>query len=121
MQKPEFILCSAIHFQNGAKSTVLNIESGVIVCGRRHGDCYEIIKSLLGVDIANIPNNKSKDIVGFLTSKNRFVNRSEAFKIAKLNNQITHNMFDKDDEGILTSEDLYWGDNKNDKYSEEIL
>ena len=56
-----------------------------------------------------------------MTSKNRFVGRSEAFKIAKLNNQITHNMLDDNEEAILTSEDMYWGDNKNDKYSEEIL
>lgn len=114
MQKPEYILCSAIHFKNGAKSTVLNIESGVIICGRRHGDCYDILRGLVSdIKESDLPN---RDCQGFLTSKNRFVGRAEAFKIAKSNNQITHNMLDDNELAILTSEDLYWGDNKDDKF-----
>lgn len=101
----EFILCSAIHFENGAEPTVHGITSGVIVCGRRHGDCYAVLKGIMGdVDISKLP---ERDSQGFLTSKNRYVSRVEAFKIAKANNQIIHKMFDDDDEGILTSEDLY--------------
>ena len=102
----ERILCSAVHYDNGAKSTVLNIGSGVVICGRRHGDCIEILKGILKgiapVDESKIPDPHER---GFLTSKNRYVSRKEAFKIAKENNQIIHNMFDKDDDVALNSED----------------
>lgn len=107
----EFIVCSAVHYDNGVKNkTVLNVESGVIVCGRRHSDCYDIIEGLIGdIDMSKIP---ARDKQGFLTSKNRYVSRAEAFKIAKENNQITHKMFDNDETGSLNSEDLWWGDDK---------
>ncbi len=43
-----------------------------------------------------------------MTSKGRYVDRIEAFKIAKERNQIFHTMYDDDaTERILTSEDLY--------------
>jgi len=71
----EFILCSAVHFKNGAKSTVYNIESGVVICGRRHGDCYAILNGILGdVDVSKLPD---RDCQGFLTSLNRYVDRKE--------------------------------------------
>ena len=90
----EFILCAAINF------------NGVIVCGLRHGDCYGIIKSLLSPYISPI-DLPLRDEQGFLTSKNRFINREEAFLMAKENNQICHHLFDKDETGTLISEDLY--------------
>jgi hypothetical protein len=99
----EFILCSAIHYDNGAKPTIGNINSGVIVCGRRHCDCNDILRGILGDEI-KLPERESQ---GFITSLNRFVSRAEAFKIAKANNQIIHKMFDNDNEGTLTSEDLF--------------
>jgi hypothetical protein len=102
----EFILCSAIHYKNGAESTVDNIESGVIICGRRHGDCYGVLKGIRGDDV-DFSKEPDRDEQGFLTSKNRFVGREEAFRIAKANNQIIHKMFDKDNKGTLASEDLY--------------
>lgn len=96
MERTEFILSAAINWK------------GIIISGYRHGDCYKTLRDLLSKyttpDEANLPQREDQ---GFLTSHNRYVSRAEAFKIAKLNNQIIHKMFDNDDEGILTSEDLY--------------
>ena len=90
--KKEFIVCSAVMFHGHT-----------VICGRRHKDCYNIIENL-GFDTDINDDRKNQ---GFVTSKNRFVNRSEAFIIAKDNNQIYHTMFDDVIEGELTSEDLY--------------
>ena len=96
MNKKEFILCAAIKYQD------------TVICGRRHGDCYTILKKLLTPyihpDDIILP---EREYQGFITSTNRYVDRKEAFKIAKENNQIWHNLFDDVDENILTSEDLY--------------
>jgi len=101
----EFILCAAVHFKNGATTGIENINSGVIICGRRHGDCYDILEGLTGMYGNDLDSDRENQ--GFLTSFNRFVDRKEAFKIAKTNHQFIHKMFDDDNEGELTSEDLY--------------
>lgn len=104
----EFILCAAIDY------------NGVIICGHRHGDCYDIITSLLGeIESSKLPD---RDHQGFLTSLNRYVNREEAWIIAKNNNQIVNGLkaSDHDDKelnkwlgiegdvkSILISENLY--------------
>ena len=103
MEQKEFIICSAVHFKNGAKSNVTGVENGTVIFGKRHNDCNNVLRGLLG-DFVAIPEREQQ---GFLTSNNRYVSRSEAFKIAKSNNQIIHKMFDNDNEGSLTSEDLY--------------
>ena len=92
MAIPEFILCASIMFE------------GKIVSARRHKDCYNLLEGLLKVDAVTV----GREAQGFLTSKGRFVDRKEGFKIAKANDQIWHNMHDDRDEGKLTSEDLYW-------------
>jgi len=102
----EFILCSAVHYDNGTnynKTNVIGIESGVVICGKRHNDCNDTLRGILG-DSFVVP---EREFQGFLTSHNRFVSRAIAFQIAKANNQIIHRMFDNDTHGILTSEDLY--------------
>lgn len=89
--KSEFILCAAIKFKDS------------ILCGYRHGDVVDLIKKIQ-------PDYKYINIhetVGFLTSKNRFVTRKEAFKIAQSMNQIWHKLHDGVEENILVSEDLY--------------
>ena len=104
----EFILCAAIDY------------GGTIVSGHRHGDCYEVLKSLIGeIDTDKLP---SRDDQGFLTSENRYVGRKEAWKIAKEQKQIVFGLEcsdrDKEDiskflgfetppESILISEHLY--------------
>lgn len=87
--KSEFILCAGTKID------------GKIFYGFRHGDCKHLAEQC-GIIVTN---DNYED--GFLTSMKRFVNRKEAFKIAKNNNQIWHNLFDDVDENILTSEDLY--------------
>lgn len=105
----EYILCAAIHYKNGAKTTVEGVESGVIVCGRRHSDCYAVLQGIIGEDVdpATLPD---RDDQGFLTSLNRYVGREEAFNIAKANDQILKisPLYGADAENrILASEDLY--------------
>lgn len=107
MKQSEFILCSAINY------------NGIIICGHRHGDCYDVLTSLVGnIETSKLPNRYNQ---GFLTSQNRYVDRKEAWIIAKANNQIAYglNACDNDnkessdwlgvidDEPILISENLY--------------
>jgi hypothetical protein len=99
--KPEIILCAAIWFNDG-KSYVhqpRNIATGVVMCGHRHGCIFEQTtmlvrerRELLGMIIEE---------QGFLTSKNRFVDRTEGAIIAKRNNQCAQ------DVTTLYSENLY--------------
>ena len=89
--RKEFILCAAINYH------------GTIISGFRHADCYSLLKSLLP-QISEEPERKDQ---GFLTSQNRFVDRKEAFQIAKEQKQIIHHLFDDVDDNLLTSEDLY--------------
>ena len=91
----EFILCAAYNF------------NGTIIAGYRHADCNSVFIRLLEIFEITFNREPEREYQGFLTSRNRFVSRAEAFKIAKSARQIIHTMFDKDTEGELTSEDLY--------------
>lgn len=104
----QHILCSAVHYRSEVKPKAgpINIDRGLVFCGRRHNDCMELLIAS-GFDAEKV---KTTDL-GFLTSDNRFVSRRIAWAIAKRANQIEGP--NKDDESnILTSEDLYWGDDK---------
>lgn len=105
----EYILCAAIHFKNGAPATVAGIGSGVVVSGRRHSDCLNVLSGIFSEELTptQIDELSDREDQGFLTSHNRYVSRTAAFKIAKANNQIWHNLFDGVEEGSLNSEDLY--------------
>lgn len=99
--KTEYILCAAIkrlqprncinHYHNG---DILSVELGYRHCdifARFHGEV----------------SSKYED-QGFYTSKNRFVNRNEAFLIAYQANQIPISLYkERGDNGRLYSEDLY--------------
>lgn len=91
----EIILCSAINFK------------GTIICGYRHGDCYDILRQLKP-DITE-DEEPDRTMQGFLTSLNRYVDRKEAWKIAKANNQIKFGLevSDNGEDSILISENLY--------------
>jgi hypothetical protein len=95
--KAEYILCAAIYFDNGVRyeHQPKNIESGIVICGRRHHNCF-VTWSLLSEN-----DFKTRYTEGFLTSKDRFVNRQEAADIAMAAGQII-----KETE-CLVSEDLY--------------
>lgn len=102
----ERIICSAIWYQELTTSHYLptNVDKGVVVCGHRHVHCIHTMVSLTGK--RSVDSECGEYIQGFLTDKNRFVDRKEALKIAKEKNQIIHNI--SLDMGIgLASEDIY--------------
>jgi len=103
----ERILCAAIWYNDSKvyPHQPINTPTGIVVCGLRHCNCYAILAGLLGSFKGKLEVGRNGQ--GFLTSSNRFVGRAEGFKIAKANSQIYHHCFDNDEEGTLTSEDLY--------------
>ena len=104
----EWVLCSAIWFDDGRVygGQPVNIKSGFVVLGHRHFNVYAELQTLLkflGCDEEEIKKFlKIEKAQGFLTSKNRFVNREEAYKIALRAGQVE----EKDDKRLF-SEDLY--------------
>lgn len=94
--KQEYITCAAIHFEDGRKyeHQPKNINSGFVIAGHRHHNVYAIKMSLIDY-IAK------SDTQGFITSRDRFVDRKEAGAIAFQAGQIS-----KETE-CLFSEDLY--------------
>lgn len=94
MIQKEFILCSAIDY------------NGIIICGRRHEDCYKILESL----VPNLNENELPDRTkqGFITSTNRYIDRRLAWKMAKDNKQIVHGLVasDHDNDVLLLGLDI---------------
>ena len=91
----EYIICAAIHFESNKVQAhqPKNITHGLVVCGRRHHNCFATIYTF---DV------KLKEIEqGFITSKDRFVNRKEAGEIAFKAGQT------KELRTCLFSEDIY--------------
>jgi hypothetical protein len=76
--------------------------NGTFITGIQHKDCAKLLKDL------NIDAKYGREHQGFITSKKRFVTRSEAFIIAKKQNQIIHNLFDGVNKGELNSEDIFY-------------
>lgn len=98
--KPEYIICAAIWFKDGGnyEHQPKNIDNGFVVCGRRHHNCFMISYINLAERHHKV---KGGSVQGFLTSKDRFVDRKEAGRIAFEQNQIAE-LTD-----CLFSEDLY--------------
>jgi hypothetical protein len=89
--KHEYILIPAVSYHNNF------IDRPEMDLGYRHSEIFEACPWILK-DKETFNNIKQ----GFLTSKNRFVDRAEAWQIALKAKQVTG-----DEEGLLTSEDLY--------------
>ena len=93
MSKEEYILCAAIRFGDE--------ENEFIVPHFRHHLCFELFRVFKmesgNSDIKPFPKRSQ----GFLTSKNRFVDRREGAEIAFRSGQIPN------PKQILFSEDLY--------------
>ena len=99
----EYILCAALKYKDS------------IICGRRHHNCYELLKQLLNLTDAELP---GKECCGFMTSWNRFVDRKEALVLAIVCNQAKKFAPDEDlnawlklkgnEDAILSSEELYY-------------
>ena len=106
---PEYILCAAVWYKDlpMKRPEVLdnrgfrpyNVDRGVVVSGWRHGNCIYQMVAITG--LRSIPAEAGEEIQGFLTSKNRFVDRKEAGEIAFANGQ-TDEL-----KTTLYSEDLY--------------
>lgn len=76
----ENILCAAIWYKEVTPRAVhrpINTPGGVVVSGYRHGHCISQILPLTGERMFKLGNH----IQGFLTTKNRFVDRQEAAEI----------------------------------------
>ena len=114
--KPEYILCAAIYVDTGkpepARRSYAYPKTGLLFTGWRHGDCFTSLNAwgdLLSEDAkAEVDAIQEAQFhgrnQGFLTSKGRYVDRKEAWRIAFAAGQVEP----REGEGpILTSEDLY--------------
>lgn len=100
----EYILCAAIWYKEQPQLpsvyNPINIPTGVVLCGHRHGN---IVGQCVG--LLNLPQAKMGSYIqGFLTSKNRFLNREEAAKLALECSQIEKLQYSSIE---LFSEDIY--------------
>ncbi len=100
----ERILCAAIWYKKvepRASHRPINTPGGIVLCGFRHGDVISQVLPLTGKRQFEL----GEHVQGFLTNKNRFVDREEAWGIAEKQGQI----FRKNvgGEGKLYSEHLY--------------
>jgi hypothetical protein len=98
----ERIICSAVWYkdQPSAKIQVKNVDRGVVLCGYRHGDAIHQFIALTGK--RSVTTEAGEYVQGFLTNKNRFVDRTEAAMIFVANGGKL-NYSSKE----LFSEDLY--------------
>ncbi len=107
----EHIICSAIWFKTGVAylHQPANIPTGYVICGRRHHNCFAVKMAVMDetntfglverVDLACKP----EMVQGFLTNTDRFVDRKEAFLIAKSAGQLLREKKNV----TLFSEDIY--------------
>lgn len=97
----EYILCSAIYFNDGNKHIhqPKNIDIGFVVCGRRHHNCLATFKAMGLTKPERV--ERMDEVQGFITNTDRFVDREEGGKIAFESGQTTEL------KKSLFSEDLY--------------
>ena len=105
----EKILCAAIWYKElplvidripGELLRPLNCNSGIVFCGHRHPQClYQMV-----VMTGKAQHEAGEEVQGFLTNKNRFVDRKEGAQIALACGQIEKLNFSST---MLYSEDLY--------------
>jgi len=106
----EKILCAAIWYKelpieiDARGFQPVNTDIGIVVTGYRHGNCIATVKELSGLRSVKLaPDGVGELKQGFLTNKNRFVDRQEAMIIARKANQLIN----EDHTDTLFSEDLY--------------
>jgi hypothetical protein len=108
----EYILCAAVWYKElpMVRPEVLdnrgfrpyNVDKGVVISGWRHGNCIYQMVAITG--LRSIPAEAGEEEQGFLTNKNRFVDRQEGWAIAYAAGQIDQS---RGETGTLYSEDLY--------------
>lgn len=93
--QPEYVMCAACYFDDGKDYLFkpYNIDKGLVYGGWRHANVFETMPK----------EHVHKSVQGFLTSKNRFLTRSEALELVQANGQLTKPLLG----GVLTSEDLW--------------
>lgn len=95
----EYVMCAANYYDDGKdhKFQPYNIDKGYVICGWRHSCC--------GNSYIAASNEKRWDDCeqGFLTNKNRFLTRAEAYELVIENGQLKNKLIG----GVLTSEDLW--------------
>jgi hypothetical protein len=106
----EQIICSAIWYKTlalkmpealeGRGTRPYNISEGIVFSGWRHHNCMYQMVAITGLTDFQAGHGEQ----GFLTNKNRFVDREEGAKIALACGQIEKLEFSSKD---LYSEDLY--------------
>lgn len=104
----EYILCAAIWYKDIPLKKVIqgvlpkNCDRGLVVTGHRHGQCMWTVGCLTGLrSVTNAEDGVGEYVQGFLTNKNRFVDREEGAIIAFDAGQILEEKL------TLYSEDLY--------------
>lgn len=116
MKNKEHIICAAVIVNDGKYHTDPpdNVETGFVVCGRRHNNCYAITEELLYPNWRNDPEHNKLRLLcenrksqGFMTSTNRYVDREEAYAIARDADQLLLGDYQKSKPYMLASEDLY--------------
>ena len=96
----ERILCAAIWYIDYERPAhrPINTPGGVVLCGHRHGHIMGQFIALTGKTM----HEAGENIQGFLTDKNRFINRKEAAKMwIEQGNKLEYSTEE------LFSEDLY--------------
>ena len=105
------IICAANFYNDGKKHghQPENIEIGFITAGRRHHNCIGTFAQIVGFPYtAKGQRIRQTEIQGFLTNKNKFVDRQTAYQIAFRADQIIGPNKGCPENSIgLTSEDLY--------------
>jgi hypothetical protein len=107
----EYVLAAAIWYKdlpllnNDIPSSLLrpiNCATGIVFCGFRHPHCMYQMVAITGT--RSVKPECGDYTQGFLTSRNRFVDRKEAAEIAIASGQILKTEYE---DGVLFSEDLY--------------
>jgi len=109
----ETVACAAIWYKDIPLRKVMpgalpvNCDRGLVVCGHRHGQCISVMGSLTGLrSVKSGPDSVGDYVQGFLTTKNRFVDRLEAAEIAVATGQVNREELINPRVGLF-SEDLY--------------
>ena len=98
--KIEYVMCAAMYYDDGKDHLFqpYNIDKGFIIGGWRHPCCGTAYMAV------NKDVKRWDDCIqGFLTTKNRFLNRQEAYELVIETGQLTKPLIG----GELTSEDLW--------------
>lgn len=101
----EYVLCAAIWYKNlpTHPHAQKNIATGLVVTGCNHAQIINLMRALSGKRTNLAESGEHEQ--GFLTSKNRYVNREEALNISIREGQVIEG--ETQSPYRLFSEDLY--------------